>query len=123
MPVSIYVFVLAFVFTFLSILGLIDHNKSGGRPARPSVRSPAVERLHAQVRGRRYLLEEPETLHFSPDTSLADENEEHEESSQNIAAVNDSEEELNYCDTLAGFTIVSVDDEMDAFNAPQNTKD
>ena len=69
------------------------------------------------------MLEEPETLNFDPDTFLADENEEHEETSQNVAAINDSEEELNSFDTLAGLTIVSVDDEVDALNAPKNTKD
>ena len=69
------------------------------------------------------MLEEPETLYFDPDTFLTDENEEHEETSQNVAAINDSEEELNYCGTLTGLTIVSVDDEMDALNAPKNTKD
>ena len=68
------------------------------------------------------MLEEPETLNFDPDTFLADENEEHEETSQNVAAINDSEEELNSCDTLAWLTIVSVEDEMDALNAPKNTK-
>ena len=115
----IYVIVLAFVFTFIFLLGLIYHNKGGGRPARSLV----VERVHAQVRGRRSLLEEPETLYFSPDTFLADENEEHKEPSQNVTAINDSEEELNCCDTLAGLTIVSVDDEVDALNTPQNTKD
>ena len=122
-PVLIYVIVLAFVFTFLSLLGLIDHNKGGGRPARPSARSLVVKSVHTQVRGRRSFLEEPETLNFSPYTFLADENEEHKEPSQNVTAINDSEEELNYCDTLAGFTVVVVDDEMDALNAPWNTKD
>ena len=69
------------------------------------------------------MLEEPETLYFDQDTFLTDENEEHKETSQNVAAINDSEEELNSFDTLAGLTIVSVDDEVDALNTPKNTKD
>ena len=68
------------------------------------------------------LFEEPETLYLNQDTLLANENEEHEESSQNVTAVNDSKEELNCLDTLAGFPIVIVDDEMNALNAPENTK-
>ena len=101
----------------------LSHITRGGRPARPSARSLVVKSVHTQVRGRRSFLEEPETLNFSPDTFLADENEEHKEPSQNVTAINDSEEELNYCGTLTGLTIVSVDDEMDALNAPKNTKD
>ena len=62
-------------------------------------------------------------LDFDPDISLADEDDEHEEAPQHVAAVNDSEEDLNRFDGLASLTIVVVDDEMDTFNCPEDAKD
>ena len=40
-------------------------------------------------------LEEPEVFDLCPDVSLADENDEHEETSQHVAAVDDPEEDFN----------------------------
>ena len=68
-------------------------------------------------------LKEPETLDLCPDALLADEDEEHEEASQHIAAINEFEEHLKELDTKTGFSIVFVDDEMEIFCAPQNAKD
>ena len=60
---------------------------------------------------------------FGPDVPLADEDEEHEEASQHVAAVDNSEEDLNRLDILTRFSIVVVDDEMETLNAPKNAKD
>ena len=68
-------------------------------------------------------LKKPETLDLGPDALLANEDEEHEEASQHIAAINEFEENLKELDTMTGFSIVVVDDEMEIFCAPQNSKD
>ena len=67
-------------------------------------------------------IQEQETLDFSPDGLLADEDKEHKEASQHIAAINNSEEHLKNFDTTTGFSIVVVDDKMDTFYAPRDTK-
>ena len=61
-------------------------------------------------------------LDLSPDALLADEGEEHEEASQHIAAINNSEEHLKEFDTTAGSSKVVVDDKMETFYAPRDTK-
>ena len=66
--------------------------------------------------------QEPEVFYLGPNIPLADEDDEQEESSQHVAAVNDSEEDANRIVSLAWVTIVVVDDEVDALNDPQNTK-
>jgi hypothetical protein len=67
-------------------------------------------------------LQEPETIDLSPDALLADEGEEHEEASQHIAAINNSEEHLNKFDTTAGSSIVVVGDKVETFYAQRDTK-
>ena len=62
-------------------------------------------------------------FNLGQDIPLADENDEHEEASQHVAAVDNSEEDLNRLDILTRFSIVVVDDEMDTLNAPKNAKD
>ena len=57
-----------------------------------------------------------------PNIPLADEDEKEEETPQHVEAVNDSEEEANDVVFLARLTIVVVDDEVDTFDDPQNTK-
>ena len=62
------------------------------------------------------------SFYLGPSIPLADEDDEQEESSQHVAAVNDSEEDTNRFVSLAWLTIVMVDDEVDTLNDPQNTK-
>ena len=66
--------------------------------------------------------QEPEVFYLGPNIPLADEDDEQEESSQHVAAVNDSEEDANGFVSLAWLTIVVVDDEVDTLNDPQNTQ-
>ena len=61
-------------------------------------------------------------FNLGQDISLADENDEHEEASQHVAAVDDSEEYVNRLEGFTGSTIVVVDDEMDTFNCPKDAK-
>jgi hypothetical protein len=75
------------------------------------------------VKRRRLGLKEPETLDLGPDALLADEDDEHEEASQHIAAINEFEEHIKELDTMTGFSIVGMDHEMEIFCAPQNAKD
>ena len=60
---------------------------------------------------------------FFPNVLLEDEDDEQEESSQHVEAVNDPEEDTNEAIFLTRLAIVVVDDEMDTFNDPQNTED
>ena len=61
-------------------------------------------------------------FNLGQDISLADENDEHKEASQHVAAVDDSEEYVNRLEGFTGCTIVIVDDEMDTFNCPKDAK-
>ena len=67
-------------------------------------------------------LKEPDTLDLGPDALLADEDEEHKETSQHIAAINEFEEHIKELDTMTRFSKVVMDDEMEIFCAPQNAK-
>ena len=68
-------------------------------------------------------LKEPEPLDLVPDALLADEDDEDEEASQHIAAINDFKEHIKEFDTMTGCSIVVVDDKMETFCEPQNAKD
>ena len=62
-------------------------------------------------------------FHLLPDVLLADKDDEKEESSQHVAEVSESEEDLKTSDGLTGFPIMLVEDEMNTLNSPQNPKD
>ena len=72
--------------------------------------------------GRMSGIQETKVFYLGENIPLADEDDEQEESSQHVAAVNDSEEDTNRFVSLAWLTIVMVDDEVDTLNDPQNTK-
>ena len=68
-------------------------------------------------------LQERETLDLSPHTLLADKDEEHEKASQHIAAINNSEEEPKGFETMTwGLIIVVVEEEVESFYGPEDTK-
>ena len=58
---------------------------------------------------------------LGPNILFADEDDKQEESSQHVAAVNDSKEDLNRTIDLATLNKLFVDDVMGAFNSPRNS--
>ena len=65
---------------------------------------------------------EPEKSDSSADISLADEDDEHEESSQHVAAVNDSKKHKNDISLKTRFSEVIMDNKMDILSDPRNSQ-
>ena len=63
---------------------------------------------------------EPEQSDSSADISLADEDDEHEETSQHVTAVDDSEKIDNDIILQTRFSEVVMNNEMDIFSNPRN---
>ena len=63
--------------------------------------------------------------HFFLDIRLADENKEHEEASEKVEAVNDSEEDLNIARIFftGGVAVIAMDEIMEKREGPENAKD
>ena len=59
---------------------------------------------------------------LGPNILFADEDDEQEESSQHVAAINDFKEDLNRTIDLAVLNMMFVNDVMSAFNSPRNSK-
>ena len=71
----------------------------------------------------RSVFKKPEKLDLGPNIPLADKDDIQEESSEHVAAVNESEEYFKRLDGLAGLAKVSVNDKMNTFDCPQYSKD
>ena len=69
----------------------------------------------------RSVFKKSEKLDLGQNIPLADEDDKQEESSEHVAAINESEEDLKWLDGLAGLAKVIVDDIMNTFNGPQDS--
>ena len=66
---------------------------------------------------------QPKLLDLCKNSLLADKDNEEKEASQNVAGVHQAEEDLHVLVSRTRLPILAVDEEMNAFNDPENAQD